>query len=182
MSKVLIIIDMQNDFINGSLGTKEAQEIVPNVINEIKKCKNDGYILYATKDTHFSHGEKFLAYEDSLEGQKLPVPHCIIGTKGWELHPDIFPLLEDAIIINKPTFGSYELINWLKEEDKISELVEIKIIGLCTDICVVSNALMVRAAFKDVPVIVKENCCAGVTPDTHKAAIETMKMCQIDIE
>lgn len=181
MSKVFIVIDAQVDFIDGILGTKEAQEAMPYLIEAIKEAKEKKYKIFATRDTHFNTDGKHIAYQDSLEGKKLPIPHCIINTNGWNLHPSITTLLEKAVIVNKPTFGSYDLIRWLEAENTLSPITEIVIVGFCTDICVISNALMIRAAFKDIPIILKEKACAGVTPESHKMAIETMKMCQIDI-
>lgn len=181
MSKVLVVIDAQVDFINGVLGTKEAQEAMPYLVELIKEMKDKNYKLFATRDSHFNKGGQHLAYEDSLEGQKLPVPHCIVNTEGWHLHPDIVNLLDKAIIVNKPTFGSYDLIRWLEAENTLSPITEIVIAGFCTDICVISNALMIRAAFKDIPIFIKEKACAGVTPESHQKAIDVMKMCQIDI-
>lgn len=184
MSKILLVIDMQNDFVDGTLGTKEAVDIVSNVIKEIKDKKDAGYIVFATRDTHFNREQNPRynpAYEDSLEGKKLPVKHCIIGTRGWEIYPSIKKELDPDNVINKLTFGSFELLERLKLEDKLEKIEEIEIIGLCTDICVVSNAILARATFKDTVITVKESCCAGVTPQTHKMALETMKMCQIDI-
>ena len=181
MNKIAILIDFQYDFIYGSLGTKEAQLTVPNVIAFLKWLHDNGYKLYATRDTHFDSGKNM--YENTLEGKKLPVRHCIIDTEGWQIINPVNEILKDAkaIIVNKLTFGSFELAEILRKENEISPITEIVIIGLCTDICVVSNALILRALFKDIPIKIKENCCAGVTPETHKAAIETMKMCQIDV-
>ena len=181
MSKVLVVIDAQVDFIDGVLGTKEAQEAMPYLVEAIKEAKENKYKLFATRDSHFNKDGRHIAYEDSLEGQKLPVPHCIVNTTGWQLHPLISTLLEKAIVVNKPTFGSYDLIRWLEAENTLSPITEIVVVGFCTDICVISNALMIRAAFKDIPIIVKEKACAGVTPESHQKAIDVMKMCQIDI-
>ena len=169
--KVLIVIDMQNDFVTGSLGTPKAQAIVPNVKARIESGEFDK-IIY-TKDTHP------INYLDTFEGKRLSVSHCIIGTEGWNIIPE---LQADGEIIEKPTFGSYELIgaldNYLVGGH---EFEEIELCGLCTDICVVSNALMVRAAYPNVPITVRANCCAGVTPELHEAALKVMESCQIDI-
>lgn len=165
MKKTLIVVDMQNDFIDMALGTKEALAIVPNVKEKIKEYKKNGDEIIFTCDTHFEN------YLDTPEGKKLPVPHCIKGTKGWEIADGIY--VEGCRIINKPTFG---WPNWKEESFECVELI-----GLCTDICVVSNALIIKAMFPDAKVSVDKNCCAGVTPESHNAALTTMSMCQIDI-
>ncbi len=170
MQKVLIVVDMQNDFIDGALGTPEAQSIVNNVINEIKSKKDKGYFILATQDTHYDN------YLDTLEGQKLPIEHCIKNTTGWDIHKDIAKLIDKNNVIEKNTFGSEELIKVLKD----LEPKEIEILGLCTDICVVSNALLLRAAFPNIPIYVKEDCCAGVNPELHESALKIMNSCQID--
>lgn len=169
MKKLLIVIDMQNDFIDGSLGTKEAQEIVENVKNKIKQYHDKKDKIIFTRDTHKEN------YLDTPEGKKLPVKHCIIGTKGWKIAEGLE--VEEAEYINKPTFG------WTHWNDiKDFETVEaIELVGLCTDICVVSNALILKAMFPNIEITVDASCCAGVTPQTHKAALETMKMCQIQV-
>ncbi len=175
---ILIVVDMQNDFIDGSLGTKEAVEIVPRVAEKIRKF--DGCVLY-TRDTH---GENYL---DTQEGRRLPVPHCIRGTKGWELHPEIEALRKEEAV-DKPTFGSVELGYMLKRMDEDSKsrgeegIASVTLVGLCTDICVISNAMLVKAFLPEIPVIVDGNCCAGVTPESHGNALEAMKMCQITCE
>ncbi|WP_406243806.1 cysteine hydrolase family protein [Tissierella carlieri] len=174
MKKVLIVVDMQNDFIDGALGTKEAVNIVPNVIQKIKKFK--GKVIY-TKDTHKKD------YLSTQEGKKLPVEHCIEGTPGWELHKNIQELIEDAQtnIYNKDTFGSKELVQELIEIDKKEKIEGIELIGLCTDICVISNALLIKAFLPEVKISVDAKCCAGVTPESHQNALNAMKMCQIEI-
>ena len=167
--KILIVVDMQKDFIDGALGTAEAVAIVPSVIEKIKEYENsDSQVLY-TKDTHFEN------YMDTREGRHLPVPHCIKGTAGHEIPDEI--LRGHDLIIEKPTFGSTELVSYLEN----IEFDEVELIGLCTDICVVSNALLIKARFPEREVSVDSSCCAGVTPATHEAALTTMKMCQINI-
>ena len=173
MKKVLVVVDMQNDFVDGALGTKEAVCIVDNVTNKIKDF--DGKI-FATLDTHYNN------YLQTSEGKKLPVPHCIKMTNGWLLNEKVMEALSDKDykIIEKNTFGSATLV------DEIVKLTygyefEIELIGLCTDICVVSNALMLKAYFPEAKMTVDASCCAGVTPESHKAALDTMKMCQIDV-
>ena len=165
MKKTLIVVDMQNDFIDMALGTKEAVAIVPNVKKKIQQYKENGDEIIFTRDTHFEN------YMETPEGKKLPVPHCIKGTKGWEIADGLY--VEGCKIIDKPNFG---WPNW-KEET----LEDVELIGLCTDICVVSNALIIKATFPDANVKVDKTCCAGVTPESHEAALMTMQMCQIDI-
>ena len=173
MKKILIVVDMQNDFVDGALGTQEAVEIVGNVVSKIAGF--DGRIL-ATLDTHHSD------YLNTAEGKKLPVPHCIGGTQGWLLNGKVLYALseKDYKTIEKPTFGSTQLVEELRRIREQEE-IEVELIGLCTDICVVSNALLLKAHFPEMRLSVDASCCAGVTPGTHQAALETMKMCQIDI-
>lgn len=175
MKKALVVVDMQNDFIDGSLGTKEAENIVNRVAKEIRK---DYDLIVATRDTH---GEDYL---DSNEGKHLPVVHCVEDSKGWQIADTVAEALkekENLTILNKPTFGSQEVVNVLKEYDKENPIGSITLIGLCTDICVVTNALLVKTAFPEIPVNVIKDCCAGVTPESHEAALLTMKMCQIEV-
>ena len=162
MRKILIVIDMQNDFIDAALGTKEAVAIVDAVKEKIM----------STMDTH---GENYM---ETQEGQNLPVMHCIKGTDGWQIRPDIAELLKEATIYEKPTFGSVKLAEDLKAL-AVKEEIELELIGLCTDICVVSNALLLKAAMPEVRISVDSSCCAGVTPEKHLAALETMRSCQI---
>ena len=165
MKKTLIVVDMQNDFIDLALGTKEAVAIVPAVKKKIEEYKNAGNEIIFTRDTHLEN------YLETPEGKKLPVPHCIKGTKGWEIADGLY--VEGSKIIDKPNFG------WPHWKEENLEAVEL--IGLCTDICVVSNALIIKASFPDAAVSVDSSCCAGVTPESHEAALKTMAMCQIDI-
>ena len=165
MKKTLIVVDMQNDFIDMALGTPEAVAIVPNVKTKIVEYQERGDEIIFTRDTHFEN------YLDTTEGKKLPVPHCIKGTKGWEIADDLY--VEGCKIIDKPNFG---WPHWDKEV-----LEDVEIIGLCTDICVVSNALIIKATFPDANVKVDAKCCAGVTVESHEAALKTMAMCQIDV-
>lgn len=173
MKKFLIVVDMQKDFVDGALGTQEAAAIVPNVVNKIQSF--DG-MIFATFDTHFEN------YMETAEGKKLPVPHCIRGTEGWQLDPAVAKALDEKgyTPVEKITFGSTELPRLLKkaagEEDFTAELV-----GLCTDICVVSNALLLKANFPEMEIAVDSACCAGVTPVTHEAALATMRCCQINV-
>ena len=172
MKKILIVVDMQNDFIDAALGTKEAVSIVENVKDKI--CSYPPENVIATMDTH---GENYM---ETQEGKNLPVPHCIKGSEGWQLRTDIAQLLREARIYEKPTFGSLALATDLKAMSEEEEL-ELELIGLCTDICVVSNALLLKAFMPEVPITVDAACCAGVTPEKHQAALETMRSCQIRI-
>lgn len=166
--KVLIVIDMQNDFISGTLGTPEAQAIVPNVKKKIEEYKSRGDEIIFTRDTHRVN------YLETNEGKHLPVEHCINGTWGWIIADEVnYPEYKH---INKPNFG-YPLWNIYLEDD----IGDIEIVGLCTDICVVSNALILKAIFPEANITVDAGCCAGVTPESHKAALTTMKTCQINV-
>ena len=173
MKKILIVVDMQKDFVDGALGSKEAVEIVSNVVKRIKNFDGDIIVTY---DTHYEN------YMETQEGKNLPVPHCIKGTKGWQLDESVQTALEKKqyLAIEKPTFGSTELIGHIKENYNPQE-IEIELIVLCTDICVVSNALLLKANFPETKVSVVASCCAGVTPDSHNAALTTMKMCHVNI-
>lgn len=171
MEKILIVVDMQKDFVDGSLGTPEAQAIVQSAVNKIKNFKGSIYVTYDT------HGEDYM---ETAEGENLPVPHCIEGTNGWELNCEIQKALEDKayIPIKKPTFGSVDLPQII-EENHDTENMEIELIGLCTDICVISNALLLKAHFPEIKISVDKNCCAGVTPEKHNAALDVLASCQI---
>ena len=171
--KILVVIDMQNDFINGSLGTDEAQAIVDNVVNKIKEYEPIN--IYATRDTHKEN------YLETSEGKSLPVVHCVKDTYGWQIRAEIAKVMSEAKIVDKPTFGSTDLADILYARNDKKE-IEIELVGLCTDICVVSNALLLKAKMPEVKISVDSSCCAGVTPETHKAALDTMKMCQIVIK
>ena len=170
--KVLVVVDMQNDFITGSLGTPEAQAIVPKVVEKIQGF--GGTVLY-TQDTHGAD------YLQTQEGRNLPVEHCLKGTWGWQLEPRV-EAVRATTPIEKPTFGSKGLAEVLKAWDTYEgPLEEIVLIGLCTDICVVSNALMLKGFMPEVPISVDARCCAGVTPEAHEAALATMASCQIEV-
>lgn len=173
--KILIVVDMQNDFIDGALGTLEAQAIVPAAAAYIRDCKAQGYELMATLDTHFDN------YLDTPEGKKLPVPHCIKGTAGWQINDEIKAAMGECLLVEKGTFGSTDLPGIVAREANGAEALTIELIGLCTDICVVSNALLLKNYFPQAAVAVKPACCAGVTPEKHLAALETMRSCQIDM-
>lgn len=202
MKKILIVVDMQNDFIDGSLGTPEAQKIVGNVIGKIEnsdknsnRTNKDWDVVFATVDTHDR-----MTYNRTLEGKLLPVSHCIINTDGWKINDDVLGMINyfdevtnyNAVIkiIEKPTFGSYSLIDeinsqikkWFNRNEIYStDDVYFEICGLCTDICVISNALMIRAAFPNSEITCDSSCCAGVTPEKHEAALDVMRSCQINV-
>ena len=171
MKELLVVVDMQKDFIDGSLGTKEAQAIVEPVCEKIRSFNGD--VIY-TRDTHNEN------YLDTLEGKNLPVKHCIKDTEGWQIQKDIYEAGsgKTLCVVDKPVFGSVELT----EIAFIGRYEKVTLIGLCTDICVVTNALLLKTKLKEIPVAVIENLCAGVTPQSHKAAVETMKMCHVIIE
>lgn len=168
MSKILIVIDMQNDFIDGALGTKEALAIVPYVKEVIESF--DGKVLF-TRDTHFEN------YMQTQEGSNLPVPHCIKGTEGWQIRAEL-DALRKTEPIDKLTFGSRDLVDVLKNE---TDIESITFVGLCTDICVISNAMVVKAFYPEIPLIVDAKGCAGVTSESHRRALEAMKVCQIRV-
>ena len=183
--KVLVVVDMQNDFIDGVLGTPEAQAIVPKIVDKIKQYEGTDTLLLFTKDTHYEN------YLETQEGKNLPIPHCIHMTEGWQLNKQIsgyaniasLYTLHTCDIINsriqKDTFGSIKLMNILSENK--SKIDEIIFVGVCTDICVISNAIMAKAAVPEALITVDAACCAGVTPERHKTALEAMKACQINI-
>jgi len=172
MQKLLVVVDMQNDFIDGALGTKEAVAIVPNVKAKIENF--DGTVLF-TRDTH---GHEYMSTQ---EGQNLPVPHCIKGTEGWEIRAEL-EALRKTEAIDKVTFGSSELPSKLVAMNEVDPIESITFVGLCTDICVISNVMVTKAFLPEVPVIVDAACCAGVSPETHKNALEAMKVCQVKVE
>ena len=178
MKRILIVVDMQTDFVDGALGTAEAVAILENVTAKIKAYAHDpdGVIL-VTYDTHAEN------YMETSEGKHLPVPHCVKGTAGWELHPTVTAALEGVAYtpVEKPTFGSVELPALVGQAAN-GEDFTVELIGLCTDICVVSNTLLLKANFPEIPISVDAACCAGVTPETHKAALTTMGMCQIRVK
>lgn len=169
MKKLLIVVDMQNDFVDGSLGTKEAEGIVAHVKAKVEQYQEQGDAVIFTRDTHTE------AYLDTQEGKKLPVVHCVKGTKGWEIIDCLQPYVQT--VFDKPTFGSVQLAHVVAR----GGYEQIELVGLCTDICVVSNALLLKAALPEIQICVDSACCAGVTPASHEAALTTMKMCQIKV-
>lgn len=173
--RFLIVVDMQNDFIYGVLGTREAKAIVPGVVDKVKSY--DGTVIF-TRDTHQEN------YLNTQEGKYLPVKHCIAYSEGWELIQELESMMQKAdwTSYGKGTFGSVNLAVDLRAEHEKQPIESIELIGVCTDICVISNALLLKAYLPEVPIYVDESCCAGVTPEKHQAAIETMKSCQIQIK
>ena len=173
MKKFLVVVDIQKDFVDGALGTPEAVVMIPNAVKKINEFDGDIFVTY---DTHFDN------YMETSEGKKLPVPHCIKGADGWKLNSDVAEALakKNYTEVEKLTFGSVELPELISEvvgEEEFS----VELIGLCTDICVVSNALILKANFPEMEIFVDASCCAGVTPESHNAALTTMKMCQINV-
>ncbi len=176
--KVLVVVDMQNDFITGALGTPEARAIVPRVAQKIREF--DGDFIAVTRDTHYKE------YLETQEGRNLPVAHCVKYSDGWDIAHEISDALfsslsDDPVVFDKPTFGSVELCNHLADLHAGSFISSIELVGLCTDICVISNALLLKAVLPEVPITVDASCCAGVTPESHRNALRAMEMCQIKI-
>ena len=167
--KYLIVVDMQVDFISGSLGSDLAKSIVENVVNKVKSF--DGTVIF-TRDTHTKD------YMNTQEGRNLPVPHCIKGTEGWQIRSEL-DALRATEAIDKITFGSTELIDVIGREENVESIT---FVGLCTDICVISNVMTVKAFYPEIPLIVDARGCAGVTPESHRTALSAMKMCQVAIE
>ncbi len=175
MKNILIVVDMQNDFVDGALGTPEAVAILPAVTEKIRNHK--GRIIF-TRDTHADD------YMATREGRHLPVPHCIKDTKGWEIHSTVWSAIpegKEVSVIDKPTFGSTELAHTLEELHRQSPISQVTLIGICTDICVISNAMLVKATLPEADVVIDAACCAGVTPESHANALRAMQMCQMEI-
>ena len=169
--KLLIVVDMQNDFIDGALGTKEAVAIVPNVAAKIEKARSAGETVIFTRDTHQKN------YMETQEGKNLPVVHCVEGSAGWMISDKLE--VGNSRIFNKPSFGSMELAEFAAS---LTGLEEIELIGLCTGICVISNAFILKAKLPEVKISVDASCCACVTPESHETALNAMKLCQINVE
>ena len=174
--EILVVVDMQKDFVDGALGTKEAVEIVPQVVRRVADGTERGETVIFTRDTHEEN------YMDTQEGRKLPVPHCIRDTDGWQIIDQLQEYADKTQPIDKPTFGSVDMCSALQIVNQQMPIRKVTLIGLCTDICVISNAMMIKAFMPEVEVAVDARCCAGVTPESHKNALEAMKMCQITIE
>ena len=170
--KLLVVIDMQNDFIDGALGSKEAQAIVPYVAKKIAKYKTACKPIVYTRDSHNSN------YMNTLEGKYLPIPHCISGTKGWEIAEGLY--VEGSLVDNKYSFGSTHLVDYIATNYR-GRFDEIEVVGLCTDICVVSNVMILKAFFPEVKITVDASCCAGTSIEAHNAALTVMKSCQIEV-
>ena len=175
--KILLVIDMQNDFLEGALRNEEGIKIIPKVVEKINEYKRNNDIVIATLDTHQTN------YLDTQEGKNLPVTHCVKDTYGWQIQKDIMDALGDALLFEKPTFGSTELASYLKEKyEHIQTELEIEIIGVCTDICVISNAMLIKANLPEAQIAVLKDLCAGVTVESHQNALTAMSMCQIEIK
>ena len=171
MKKLLVVIDMQNDFLTGVLGSETASSILPNVINKIKQYKNTGDTIVFTKDTHSDN------YLQTKEGENLPIPHCMYESKGWEFPDELLPHTKDCLCFFKPSFGSTALGEFVKE----THFDQIEVIGVCTDICVITNTLLLKSFSPESEIIVDSSCCAGVTKEHHNIALEAMKQCHITI-
>lgn len=171
MRKILVIVDMQNDFVSGPLGSKRAEAIVDAIAEKLSGYEE----VIFTRDTH---GGDYLA---TREGRALPVEHCIKGSEGWQIVDKLRPA-ESARVIDKPAFGALELAALLRKEDKKSKIDSVCLVGVCTDICVISNAMLLRAALPEASIIVDASCCAGVTPESHENALKAMEACQIIVE
>ena len=175
MQNFLIVVDMQNDFVTGALGSADAQAIVEKVVNRVKDADAFGEIVIFTRDTH---GDDYLSTQ---EGAKLPVPHCIKNSEGWQIVPELKGLASNKMIIDKPTFGSLELMNLIKKANETEPVGEVTLLGLCTDICVISNAMLIKNALPNVTVKVEASCSAGVSKESHQNALNAMKVCQIEV-
>lgn len=169
--KILVVVDMQNDFISGALGSDAAQSIVEPVVDKIKNF--DGKIIF-TRDTHTKD------YMQTQEGRKLPVPHCIKDTHGWQIDSRI-PVFSDSVIFDKVTFGSVELSEYLSKLNEKETIEQIELVGLCTDICVISNAFLIKAALPECEITVDASLCRGVSEQSHKNALDAMRICQINV-
>ena len=172
--KILIVVDMQNDFIDGALGSPAAQAIVPKVAEKIHQYADAGEKIVYTRDTHF-----YEDYDFTMEGQKLPVHHCMCDTPGWEIADGLY--VDGAPCWNKITFGLWDIGHRIDAVANHEHIESIEIVGLCTDICVISNAMLIKTWFENTPIIVDSSCCAGVTPESHQTALNAMKMCHIDV-
>ena len=171
MKKLLVVIDMQNDFITGQLGSEEARAIVPAVVKKVEAAIAQGTEVMFTQDTH---GDNYL---NTQEGRNLPLKHCIKGTEGWKIIPQLEPFTQGRTVVEKPSFGSMELARLAAE----GGYEDIELVGVCTDICVISNAMVLKAAVPEVPISVDEYCCAGVSVASHEDALDAMRMCQIAV-
>ena len=176
--KALLVIDMQNDFVTGALANTEAQKIASAIAAKVKKCEAEGVPVFFTRDTHDED------YLKSQEGKLLPVPHCKVGTDGWQVVPELVDFVkegQEGNVFDKPTFGSMYLPTWLHEKLNGTPSI-IELCGVCTDICVISNAMILKAAFPETEIVVDGKICAGVTPESHQTALDAMKSCQINVK
>lgn len=174
--KILVVIDMQNDFLDGALRNEEAIKIIDDVCSKIEEYKNSNALIFATRDTHYDN------YMKTNEGKNLPVPHCIYNTHGWEINDKIKMSLGDAKVFDKPTFGSVELANYLYDNYKENEEeLDIELCGVCTDICVISNAMLIKAYLPNSNIVVDARLVRGVTNETHQNALNAMKCCHIKV-
>lgn len=172
MKKALIVIDMQNDFITGVLGNNECRAVVPHVVKRVQDAVEEGMDIIFSQDTHQED------YLSTQEGKKLPVPHCIQNTEGWKIIPELAETAaQRGIVFTKETFGSRAIAEYIKAH----HYDEVELVGVCTDICVISNAMVIKAFAPELEIFIKESCCAGVTPQSHETAIEAMKACQMNI-
>ena len=175
MQNFLIVVDMQNDFVTGSLGSEDAKNIVDNVVSRVKYGEDLGEIIIFTRDTHDAD------YFNTQEGKKLPVSHCVKNTQGWHIVPELKGLASNKMIIDKPTFGSVELMQLIKKANETEPVGEVTLLGLCTDICVISNAMLIKNALPEITVKVDASCSAGVSKQSHNNALSAMKCCQIEV-
>lgn len=177
MKKLLIVVDCQKDFIDGALGSYEAQDMIPRLEKKLEELDNETTVIF-TADTHYED------YLDTFEGKKLPVPHCVQGSDGWAIDPRLTKFFNDSpVVVEKETFGSFDLIDAIHNISEYAiDFDEIELVGLCTDICVISNALILRAAFPETEILIDPLCCAGSSVDAHKAALRAMESCQITIK
>ncbi len=172
-NKILLVIDMQKDFVTGALANKEAQQIIENIKKKIESYKESGLPVFFTRDTH---GEDYL---NTQEGKLLPVEHCIKGSNGWQIIDELADYATEENTLDKPSFGCLDLPGWLCDKLAGATPAEVELCGVCTDICVISNGMILKAAYPETPITVEGSCCAGVTPESHNNALEAMKMCQI---
>ncbi len=172
MNKILVVVDMQNDFTTGALRNEDAIKVIPYIKEKLIQAKRNGDVILFTRDTHYEG-----TYEESIEGQKLPVPHCYFGTSGYEIVDELKEFVDESLCFNKETFGSMELADYIG----MSDADEIEFVGVCTDICVISNVMLAKAAVPNTRIIVDAKGCAGVTPESHNIALQAMKACHIEV-
>ncbi|MBQ7668027.1 MAG: cysteine hydrolase [Clostridia bacterium] len=182
MNQILVVVDMQNDFVSGTLGTEEAKRIVPIVVDKIKFAKEKGYRVFATVDTHFEEtNERHDAYFETQEGKNLPILHCVYNTWGWELVDEVKELINRTQMKRKTTFGSLRAMETLKNVIEQENVETVEFCGLCTDICVIANVVLLKTIAPEVKIVVDSRACAGVTPKKHEAALEVMRSLQVQV-